>query len=103
MNHGKMIIATIVTIVAKVTIIMNYLFFWNVEILLLALYGCQTWPLTLRDEHRLGVSENSVLRRIFGLKRDEAIGDWRKLHSEELHNLHTPTNIIRVIKSRRMR
>jgi hypothetical protein len=51
------------------------------------LYVCETWSLTLREEHRLRVFENKVLRRIFGSKRDEVTGGWRKLHSEELHNL----------------
>jgi hypothetical protein len=51
------------------------------------LYGCETWSLTLREEHRLRVFENRVLRRIFEPKRDEVMGEWRKLHNEELHNL----------------
>jgi hypothetical protein len=55
--------------------------------LLLVLYGCETWSLTLRKEHRLRVFENRVLRRIFGLKREEVTGGWRKLCNEELHNL----------------
>jgi hypothetical protein len=59
--------------------------------------------LTLREEHRLRVFENRVLRRIFGPKRDEVTGEWRKLHSEELHNLCSSPDIIRQIKSRRMR
>jgi hypothetical protein len=58
--------------------------------------------LTLREEHRLRV-ENSVLRRIFGLKRDEVTGEWRKLHSEESHNLYSSPDIIRQIKARRVR
>jgi hypothetical protein len=58
--------------------------------------------LTIREEHRLRVFENSVLRRIFGPKRVEVTGDWRKLHNENLHNLHSPLKIIRMIKSRRM-
>jgi hypothetical protein len=58
---------------------------------------------TLREEHRLRVFENRVLRRIFGLKRDGVIGGWRKLHNEELHNLYCPPSIIRIIKSGRMR
>jgi hypothetical protein len=62
------------------------------------LYGCETWSLTLREEHRL-----RVLRRIFGPKRDEVTGGWRKLHNEELHNLYSSPSIIRVMKSRRMR
>jgi hypothetical protein len=66
-------------------------------------YGCETWSLTLREEHRLRVFENRVLRRIFGPKRVEVTGDWRKLHNEELHNLYSSRNVIRMIKSRRMR
>jgi hypothetical protein len=58
---------------------------------------------TLREEHRLRVFENRVLRRIFGPKRDEVTGDWRKLHNEELHNLYSSTSIIRMIRSKRMR
>jgi hypothetical protein len=57
----------------------------------------------LREEHRLRVFENRVLRRIFGSKRDEVMGSWRKLHNEELHNLYYSPSIIRMIKSRRMR
>jgi hypothetical protein len=67
------------------------------------LYECETWFLTLREEQRLRVFENRVLRRIFGPKRDEVTGDGRKLHNEELHNLYSSPNIIRMIKSRRMR
>jgi hypothetical protein len=72
-------------------------------ILPVVLYGCETWSLTLREEQRLKVFENRVLRRIFGPKRDEVTGDWRKLHSGELHNLYSSADIIRQIKSRRMR
>jgi hypothetical protein len=64
------------------------------------LYGCETWALTLREEHRLRVFENRVLRRIFGLKRDEVTG---KLHNEELRDLYPSPSLIRIIKSRRMR
>jgi hypothetical protein len=67
------------------------------------LCGCETWSLTLKQEHRLGVFENRVLRRIFGPKRDEMTGEWRKLHNEELHDLYSVSNIIRIMKSRRMR
>jgi hypothetical protein len=66
------------------------------------LYGCETWSLTLREEHRLKVFENRVLRGIFELKRKEATGEWKKLHNGELHNLYSSPDIIRQIKSRRM-
>jgi hypothetical protein len=66
------------------------------------LYGCKTWSLTLREEHRLRVFENRVLRRIFGPKMDEVAGGWRKLHNEELHGLYSSPSIFRVIKARRM-
>ena len=67
------------------------------------LYGFETWSFTLREERRLRVFENMVLRRIFGPKRDEVTGEWRKLHNEELHDPCSSPNIVRVIKSRRMR
>jgi hypothetical protein len=67
------------------------------------LYGCETWSLTLREEHRLRVFENTVLIRIFRPKRDEVTGEWRKLHNEELHNLYSSPDIIREVKSVRMR
>jgi hypothetical protein len=66
------------------------------------LYWCETWSLTLREEHRLRVFENKVLRRIFGPKRDEVTRGWRKLHNEELYNLYSSPSIIRVINSKRM-
>jgi hypothetical protein len=72
-------------------------------ILQVVLYGCETWSLTLRKEHRLRVFENRVLRRMFGSKRDEVTGEWRKLHNEELHNLYLSPDVIRQIKSRQMR
>ena len=75
----------------------------NGLILPVVLYGCETWSLTLRGEDRLRVFENRVLRRIFGLKRDGVTGEWRKLHNEELNDLYSSHNIVRVIKSRRMR
>jgi hypothetical protein len=64
-------------------------------ILPVVLYGCETWSLT----HRLRVFENRVLRRIFGPKRDEVVGEWRELHNEELHNLYSSPDIIRQGKS----
>jgi hypothetical protein len=72
-------------------------------VLSVVLYGCETWSLTLREEHRVRVFENRVLRRIFGMKRDEVMGDWRKLHNQELHNLYYLPSIIRMMKSRKMR
>jgi hypothetical protein len=71
-------------------------------ILPVVLYGCQTWSLTLREEHRLRVFENRVLRGIFGPERDEVTGEWRNLHNGELHNLYSSPDIIKQIKSRRM-
>jgi hypothetical protein len=65
-------------------------------------YGSETWSLTLREKHRLRVFVNRVLKRIFGSKRDEVAGGWRKLHTEELHNVYSSPSIIRMIKSRRM-
>ncbi|KAJ4450651.1 hypothetical protein ANN_02080 [Periplaneta americana] len=72
-------------------------------ILPVVLYGCETWTLTLREEHRFRVFENKVLRKIFGAKRDEVTGEWRKLHNTELHALYSSPDIIRNIKSRRLR
>jgi len=67
------------------------------------LYGCETWSLTLREERRLRVFENRVLRKVFGPKRDEVTGEWRKLHNEELNDMYSLPNIVRVVKSRRIR
>jgi hypothetical protein len=67
------------------------------------LYGCETWSLTVREEHELRVFENRVLRRIFGPKRDGVTGGWRKLHNEELHHWYSSPSIITIIKPRRMR
>jgi len=72
----------------------------RIIILSVVLYGCETWSLTLREERRLRVLENRVPRRIFGPKRDEAIGDWRKPHNEELNYLYSSPSIVRMIKSR---
>jgi hypothetical protein len=67
------------------------------------LYECETWSLILRKERRLRVFESRVLRRIFGPKRNEVTGEWRNLHHEGIHDLYYSPNIVRVIKSRRMR
>ena len=72
-------------------------------ILPVVLYGCETWSLTLREEQRLRVFENKVLRKVFGAKRDEITGEWRKLHNTELHALYSSPHIIRNLKSRRLR
>ncbi|KAJ4427168.1 hypothetical protein ANN_24784 [Periplaneta americana] len=74
-----------------------------ISILPVVLYGCETWTLTLREEQRLRVFENKVLRKIFGAKRDEVTGEWRKLHNAELHALYSSPDIIRNIKFRRLR
>jgi hypothetical protein len=76
---------------------------YTTVVLPVILYGCETWPLTLREERRLRLFENRVLRRVCGLKRYEATEEWRRLHTEELNDLFLSPNIIRVIKSRRMR
>jgi hypothetical protein len=78
-------------------VLCSYVKIYKIIILPVVLYGCETWSLTLR------VFENRVLRRIFGPKRDEVTGERRKFHNEELHNLYSSPNIIRQIKSRRMR
>jgi hypothetical protein len=71
---------------------------YKTVILPVVLYGCETWSLTSREEHRLTVFENRVLRRIFGPKRDEVMGEWRKLHNEDLCDLYSSPSIIRIIK-----
>jgi hypothetical protein len=85
------------------SLLIIYTLAFFVELGNVVLYGCETWSLTSREEHRLGVFENRVLRRVFGPKRDEVTGDWRKLHKEELHDLYSSPSIIRIMKSRRMR
>ncbi|KAJ4439912.1 hypothetical protein ANN_08042 [Periplaneta americana] len=76
---------------------------YKTDILPVVLYGCETWTLTLREEQRLRIFENKVLRKIYGTKRDDVTGEWRKLHNAELHALHSSPDIIRNIKLRRLK
>jgi hypothetical protein len=76
---------------------------YRIIILPVYLYACEAWSLTLREERRLKLFENIVLRRMFGPKRDEVPGEWRKLHNEELNDLYSLPNFVRVVKSRKMR
>jgi len=78
-------------------------YLYYVCIRVIVLYGCETLSLTLREERKLRVLQNMVLRTIFGPRRDEVMGEWRRLHNEELNDLYCLPNIVRVIKSRRMR
>ena len=79
-----------------------YTYICRTIILPVVLYVCQTWSLILREERKLRVFENMVLR-IFGPRRDEVTGEWRRLHNEELNDSYSSPNIVRAIKSRRMR
>jgi len=85
--------------------ILKFILFCSSTLIILpvVLYGCETWSLTLREERRLRVFENRVLRKVFEPKRDEVTGEWRKLHNEELNDLYSLPNIVRVVKARRMR
>ena len=71
----------------------------NIPLISVIVYGCETWSLTLRKKRRLRIFENRVSRRIFGPKMDEVTGDWRKIHKEELNDLYSSPNIVRVLKS----
>jgi hypothetical protein len=75
---------------------------YRIIILPVVLYGCKTWSLTLREECRMRVSQNRVLRRIFGPKTEEVAGEWRRLHNKELLALYSSLNIILVIRSSRL-
>jgi hypothetical protein len=101
LSHGYEEICSLVWMLIE-EILMQLIFSATV-VLPVVLYRREAWSLTLREEQRLRVFENGVLRRIFGPKRDEATGDWRRLHNEELNDLYSSPNIIRVIKSRRMK
>ncbi|KAJ4447263.1 hypothetical protein ANN_09267 [Periplaneta americana] len=93
--HGESECSVSATVVPDISIKRRYeLYYW---------YDCETWTLTLREEQRLRIFENKVLRKVFGAKRDEVIGEWRKLHNAELHALHPSPDIIRNIKSRCLR
>jgi hypothetical protein len=76
---------------------------YKIIILPVVLYGCETWSLTVREEHKLRVFENRVLSIIFGPKRDGVMRGWKKLYNKKLHDLYSSPGIIRIIKSRRMR
>jgi len=76
---------------------------YKILILPVVLYGCETWSLILREERKLRVFENMVLRSMFGPRREEVTGEWRRLYNEELNDLYSSSNIVRVIKSRRMK
>jgi hypothetical protein len=76
---------------------------FTIIILPVVLYGCETGYLTVRVEHKMRVIESIILRRIFGPKGDKVTGGWTKLHNEDLHNLYSSPNIIRIIKTRRMK
>jgi hypothetical protein len=81
----------------------NLKMMYRTIVLPVVLYGCETWSLTLRKERKLRMFENKLLRRIFGPRRDEVTGDWRRLNNVELNDLYSSPDIVRVIKSRRMR
>jgi hypothetical protein len=95
--------ATELLLLLLVVVVAFVIRIYKTTILPVVLYGCETWSLTLREEHRLGVVENRVLRRVFGPKRDEVTGEQRKLHNKELHDLYSSLSITRIIKARRMR
>jgi hypothetical protein len=76
---------------------------YRIIILPVVLYGCEAWPMTLREESRMKVFQNRVMSRVFGSKRDDVTEEWKKLHNKELNDLYSLPNIVRVVKSRRMR
>jgi hypothetical protein len=103
LNFGNICYHSVQNLLSFRLLSKNVKIIYKTVILPIVLFGCETWSLILREEHRLRVFENTVLRRIFGSTRYEVAGGWRKLHNEELHNLYSSPSIIRMIKSRRMR
>ena len=102
--HNPYIIRIYTIIVATYIFEYHFLYVINSTIIFpVVLYGCETWSLALREERKQRVFENMVFRRIFGPRRDEVTGEWRRLHNEELNDLYSSPNIVRVMKSRRMR
>ena len=103
-QHDYGITALVLTRLSFRMQIMNGLKFdiYRNVIFRVALYGCETWSFALRGECRLRVFENGMLRRLFGPKKDEASGEWRRLHNEEFYAVYSSPNIIRGIKSRRL-
>ena len=98
-QHWVVVFVIIIVIIIIIIVIVVV----PLHILPIVLYGCETWSLTLREERKLRVFENMVLMRIFGPRMDEVTGDWRGLHNEELNDLYTSPNNLRVIKSRRLK
>ena len=93
----------VLCVIHLIFVFKNGLNIYRTIILHVVLYGCETWSSTQREERKLRVFENMVLRRIFGPRRDKVMGEWRRLHNEELNDLYCSPSIVRVIKSRRMR
>jgi hypothetical protein len=103
-NSGNACYHTVQNLLSSLLPLKNLkIIIYKTIILPMVLYGCETWSLTLREEHRLRLYENRVLRRIFGPKRDQVKGKSRKLHNKELHDLYSLPSIIRIIKLSRMR
>jgi hypothetical protein len=104
LNSGNACYHSVKNIVSSCLLSKNVIIrIYKAIVLTAVLYGCETWALTCRKEHRLRVFQNRVLGRIFGLKRDEVMEGWRKLHNKEVHDLYSSPSIIRTIKSRSMR
>jgi hypothetical protein len=102
-NHSGTRGVIIYWIIIPVIYVCTTIRIYKTVMLPVVLYGCEIWSLTLRDEHRLRVFENRVLRWIFGPKRDEVTGGWGELHNEEHRDLYSSPSVIRIIWSRRIR